>query len=161
MPEAHVQDITRVIQLALAPAFLLSGIAALLNVFASRLARIVDRSRVLENRAHPGDDDSTELEVLQQRGELVRWSLTFATGAALLVSLVIGVAFLAFLLQANFSMLVAGFFVGAMGALTIALMFFLREVTLAVGSMELLLPAAIRRARRRRQEPDEGPLGGA
>jgi hypothetical protein len=40
-------------------------------------------------------------------------------------------------------------------------MFFLREVTLAVGSMELLLPAAIRRARRRRQEPDEGPLGGA
>ena len=42
MPESHVQDITRVIQLALAPAFLLTGVASLLNVFTARLARIVE-----------------------------------------------------------------------------------------------------------------------
>jgi hypothetical protein len=56
-------------------------------------------------------------------------------------------------------MLVAGLFVGAMAALTLALGLFLREVTLAVGSLEAWLPAAIRRARR--TEDDDGPLGGA
>ncbi len=163
MPETHVQDITRVIQLALAPAFLLSGVAATLNVLASRLARIVDRTRVLESRGDAVADLSSELEVLQRRGQIVRWALTFATFAALLITLVIGVAFLGFLLQVNIALVVAALFVGAMGSLTVALTFFLREVTLAVGSLEALLPAAVRRARARRDRdtPDDGPLGGS
>ncbi len=164
MPESHVQDITRVIQLALAPAFLLTGVASLLNVLTARLARIVDRTRVLETRREPDEAVSSELEVLQRRGEIVRWSLTFATGAALAVSLVIGVAFLGFLLGVNLSLIVAGLFVAAMAALTIALGFFMREVTLAVGSLEALLPSAIIRTRRRRRdgEPDDDtPVGRA
>ena len=164
MPESHVQDITRVIQLALAPAFLLTGVASLLNVFTARLARIVDRTRVLETRREPDEAVSSELEVLQRRGEIVRWSLTFATGAALAVSLVIGVAFLGFLLGVNLSLIVAGLFVAAMAALTIALGFFMREVTLAVGSLEALLPSAIIRARRRRRDggpDDDTPVGRA
>ncbi len=119
MEESHVHDIARVIQLALAPAFLLTAVGSFLNVFANRLVRIVDRTRVLESRAVPGDDASVELEVLQRRGQLVRWSLTLGTGAALLVSLVIGVAFLGFLMQANVSFAVAGLFVTAMAALTL------------------------------------------
>ncbi len=165
MPESHVQDITRVIQLALAPAFLLTGVASLLNVFTSRLARIVDRTRVLESRGDADGDVAEELVTLQARGEIVRWSLTFATGAALLVSLVIGVAFLGFLLQANLSVVVAALFVLAMASLTLALAFFLREVTLAVGSLEALLPSAILRSRLRRRpasgDGDDAPLGGS
>src|SRR5512137_944455 len=101
MQESHVHDIARVIQMALAPAFLLSAVGALLNVFANRLARIVDRTRVLEGRADPGAESFEELAVLRRRGGLVRWAITMGTGAALLVSLVIGVAFVGFLLQAN------------------------------------------------------------
>lgn len=160
MPESHVQDITRVIQLALAPAFLLSGVASLLNVFTSRLARIVDRTRVLESRQDPDGEVVEELVVLQSRGEIVRWSLTFATGAALLVSLVIGVAFIGFLARMNFAMIVAGLFVAAMGALTLALGFFLREVVLAVGSLETLLPRAVVRSLHRRDDDgDDEPRG--
>jgi hypothetical protein len=161
MEEAHVQDIARVIQLALAPAFLLTGVASLLNVFANRLARIVDRTRVLEGRSDPGADDAAELEILRRRGELVRWAITAGTFAALLVSLVIAAAFLGFLLRVNFALGVAAFFVGAMLALTLALGLFLREVTLAVGSLEAILPSALRRARRRRDPDEDGPLGGA
>jgi hypothetical protein len=157
--ETHVQDIARVIQMALAPAFLLTGVASLLNVFATRLARIVDRTRVLEVRLEPGGDSREELEVLRLRGELVRWAITMGTGAALFVTLVIGVAFVGFLLQVNFSMVVAGLFVGAMAALTMALGFFLREVTLAVGSLEAWIPMAVRRSRR--EDHDDAPLGGA
>jgi hypothetical protein len=160
MEESHVQDIARVIQVALAPAFLLTGVASLLNVFVNRLARIVDRTRVLEVRVEPGGDSPAELEVLRLRAELVRWSITMGTGAALFVSLVIGFAFLGFLLGMNFALVVAVLFVAAMTALTFALGLFLREVTLAVGSLEAWLPSAIRRSRRHRAD-DDAPLGGA
>ncbi len=161
MEESHIHDIARVIQLALAPAFLLTGVASLLNVFATRLARIVDRTRNLEKRVETGGESPAELEILRRRGELVRWAITMGTFAALFVTLVIGIAFVGFLLKVNFSMAVAGLFVAAMAALTFALGFFLREVTLAVGSLEAWLPGAIRRARRRREEEDDAPLGGS
>lgn len=160
MEESHVQDIARVIQVALAPAFLLTGVASLLNVFVNRLARIVDRTRALEVRVEPGGDSPAELETLRHRAELVRWAITTGTGAALFVSLVIGFAFLGFLLGMNFALVVAGLFVAAMAALTLALGLFLREVTLAVGSLEAWLPSAIRRSRRHRDD-DDAPLGGA
>jgi hypothetical protein len=160
MEESHVRDIARVIQMALAPAFLLSAVGALLNVFANRLARIVDRTRALEGTTGPGGHASRELAVLKRRGELVRWAITMGTGAALLVSLVIGVAFVGFLARMNFSLTVAGLFVAAMAALTLALTFFLREVVLAVGSMEAILPRAVVRSLHSR-EGDDGPLGGA
>jgi hypothetical protein len=161
MEESHIHDIARVIQLALAPAFLLTGVASLLNVFATRLARIVDRTRSLEKRVETGGESPAELEILRRRGELVRWAITMGTFAALFVTLVIGIAFVGFLLKVNFAMVVAGLFVAAMAALTFALGFFLREVTLAVGSLEAWLPGAIRRARRRREEEDDAPLGGS
>ena len=161
MEESHVHDIARVIQVALAPAFLLTGVASLLNVFVNRLARIVDRTRALEIRVEPGGESPAELEVLRLRAELVRWAITLGTGAALFVSLVIGFAFLGFLLGMNFALVVAVLFVAAMTALTFALGLFLREVTLAVGSLEAWLPSAIRRSRRQRSDEGEGPLGGA
>jgi hypothetical protein len=146
MDEAHVHDIARVIQLALAPAFLLTAVGSLLNVFANRLVRIVDRSRLLRRTSGGPDGEpegaaEDELVDLERRGRLVRWSLTLGTGAALLVSLVIGVAFLGFILRVNFARLVAVLFVTAMGALTLALGFFLAEVTLAIATMERVLAA--------------------
>src|SRR5512136_1168672 len=146
MEESHVHDIARVIQMALAPAFLLSAVGALLNVFANRLARIVDRTRALEGRVDRDTGSQPELATLRRRGELVRWAITMGTGAALLVSLVIGVAFVGFLAKVNFAMIVAALFVAAMGALTLALGFFLREVVLAVGSLETILPRAVVRS---------------
>ncbi len=160
MEESHVHDIARVIQVALAPAFLLTGVASLLNVFVNRLARIVDRTRVLEVRVESGGDVPRSSRSSAYRAELVRWAITMGTGAALFVSLVIGIAFLGFLLGMNFAMMVAGLFVAAMTALTFALGLFLREVTLAVGSLEAWLPNAIRRSRRHRGD-DDAPLGGA
>jgi hypothetical protein len=59
----------------------------------------------------------------------------------------------------NFAMVVAGLFVAAMGALTLALGFFLREVVLAVGSLETLLPRAVVRTLHRHDEDDDEPRG--
>ncbi len=155
MEDPNVPDIARVIQSALAPAFLLSGVAALLNVFGNRLARIVDRTRALERQPELDADAREELEVLGRRGRVVRSALIMGTAAALLVSLVIAVAFLGFLLRMHVAAAVAGLFVAAMAALTLALGFFLREVVLAVGSLESILPRAVVRTLHARDTRDD------
>jgi hypothetical protein len=167
MDESHVHDITRVIQLALAPAFLLTAVASLLNVFANRLARIVDRVRSVQRTAGgpgapPPSSPREEIQILERRARLVRWAITLGTVAALLVSLVIGSAFLGFMLRVNFAKAVAVLFIASMAALTLALGLFLREVTLAVGSLGALLPRPLRPPALRGGLPGEpaGPRGG-
>jgi hypothetical protein len=153
--ETHVQDITRVIQLAVAPVFLLTAVGSLLGVFANRLARIVDRSRALESRhASLGPAEqraaAAERRVLEMRARVVRWAIILATTAALQVCLLIAFAFLGFILKSDFSRVVAALFIGAMAALTGALACFLREVLLAIGALGYsLLPFV------RRREPGE------
>ncbi len=148
--ESHVQDITRVIQLAVAPVFLLTAMGSFLAVFSNRLARIVDHSRVLDNRlANLGPSEREELEAerrtLDRRRAVVRWAIIFATTAALLVCLLIASAFLGFILRADVSRVVALLFIGAMAALTGALTFFLREVLLAIGMLGFVTPFGRRR----------------
>ncbi len=148
--ESHVQDITRVIQLAVAPVFLLTAMGSFLAVFSNRLARIVDHSRALDGRlASVGPPEREELEAerrtLDRRRGMVRWAIIFATTAALLVCLLIASAFLGFILRADVSRVLALLFVGAMAALTGALAFFLREVLLAIGMLGLVPPFGRRR----------------
>jgi Protein of unknown function (DUF2721) len=86
--------ISHAIQLAIAPVFLLTGIASLLGVMANRLARVIDRARMLE-RDWPALDPRareaarSELVCLERRRRLASWSINFCTAAALLVCLVV------------------------------------------------------------------------
>lgn len=136
--EPHVADIARVIQLAVAPVFLLTALGTLLAVLGTRLGRIVDRSRVLLDRL-PGIPDASraelreELALLWRRRHLVNLAITSATVAALFVCLLISWMFIGFMLRRDFSLLVALLFVFAMGAFVVALLLFLREILLAVG----------------------------
>jgi hypothetical protein len=76
------------IQVALTPVFLLSGIAALLNVFAGRLARVADRLdnlTVQSRHAEPGGaaEFAREIENLHQRSVAMDWAVVLASvGAA-------------------------------------------------------------------------------
>ncbi len=65
-------DVARIIQLAVAPVFLLSGVGVTLTLFTNRLARIVDRARILEDRLaeDPHVDLHEALAVLAQRAPL-------------------------------------------------------------------------------------------
>src|SRR5690606_490604 len=99
MPTTIPNDIVDIIQLAVAPVFLIAGIGALLNVMTARLARVIDRSRVLENliRTAPEgevlDEHMVELHALDRRMKHVNWAIALSTLAALLVCLVIATLF--------------------------------------------------------------------
>ena len=101
--EPHLTDISRVIQLAVAPVFLLTAIATLINSLNARLGRIVDRRRVVQDRLHAlapgaGGDVGHEITQLARRSRLVYYAIFCAVLAALLVCLVVAGAFLGALL---------------------------------------------------------------
>ena len=78
-----------------------------------------------------------ELSILGRRRALVNGAITAATLAALLVCLVIALAFIGFVLNRDFGDAMAWLFVAAMGAFIVALLFFLREIVLTVSSIRL------------------------
>jgi hypothetical protein len=133
---AHTDDIAHVIQLAIAPVFLLSSLGTVLAVLSTRLGRIVDRTRVLLERLEKATDDKrakidVELQLLVRRRGYVNSAITAATVSALLICLLIAVAFLGSLVQLNTGAALAALFVLAMVAYVTALLYFLREVLLA------------------------------
>lgn len=134
--------ISHAIQLAIAPVFLLTGIAGLLGVMANRLARVIDRARHLEERWHELDeatraDAREEFTILEQRRHLASWSINFCASAALLVCTVIVTLFVEEFFQANLKWVAGGLFVFAMMALICGLTSFLREVYLAARTVRI------------------------
>jgi hypothetical protein len=143
--EAHLTDISRVIQLAVAPVFLLTAIATMINALNTRLGRIVDRRRVVQDRLHTrvlGEADSGEREIrlLVRRSRLVYYAIFCAVLSALLVCLVVAGAFLGALLGVDLARTVATLFIAAMLAMIAGLSLFLREVYLAVRAGTLNRP---------------------
>jgi hypothetical protein len=137
-----VEVIAHVVQLAVAPVFLLTGVAALLGVMTNRLARVIDRARLLEARWPQLDEAEQtaargELRILEKRARLSSWAINFCTGAALLVCAVVATLFIDAFLGANLRWLVGAFFVIAMFALIGGLTSFLREVYLATHTLRI------------------------
>jgi len=137
-----VAVIAHVIQLAVAPVFLLTGVAALLSVMTSRLGRVIDRARVIEERwgenevpARPAE--RTELATLARRARLASWAINLCTSAALLVCTVIAALFIDAFLGPNLKWVVGAFFVASMVALIGGLTCFLREVYIATHTLRI------------------------
>jgi len=138
------EDVPHAIQLALAPIFLLTGIAGMLNVMAARLGRIIDRGRRLTNASGSGvvlspDDRTVELRSLEHRRRLAQAAITACTFAALLVCMVIATLFLEALLGLPLKWLAGILFAGSTVSLAIGLGIFLREVHLATRSVRIEL----------------------
>lgn len=137
-----IYDISHVIQLSVAPVFLLTSIGTILGVLSTRLARIVDRARALNDRVETAGEDrmpaiQAEMHTLAARRRLVNLAITFGTIAALLVCVSISAVFAGAMLKANIAVPVALLFITALAAFVAALVFFLREIFLAVRSLHL------------------------
>src|SRR5215469_14722651 len=94
----QIDEIAHLIQLSIAPVFLLTGIGTLLNVLSGRLARIIDRARVLEQRFEAAQPDPSavivnELQILERRGKLIYHAIKLSTSSALLGCIVIAALF--------------------------------------------------------------------
>ncbi|HWA58272.1 MAG TPA: DUF2721 domain-containing protein [Gemmatimonadales bacterium] len=135
--ESSLTTIAHVIQLAVAPVFLISGVGALLAVLTNRLARIIDRARQLDALGPPTPEVRGELTVLTDRATYINRSIALVTSSALLIATLIVVLFLGAFLTLNVARAVGVLFVGAMIALIVGLVTFLQEVRLATRTLRL------------------------
>jgi len=135
--QEHITAISEVIRLAVAPVFLLTAIATLVNAMNTRLIRVVDRRRHLQDRvkdaaANASDDLKRDLALMIRRSRLIYLAILFAILAALLICVVVAGAFLGALVSVDVARAVAVCFILAMSALIVSLSLFLREVYLGV-----------------------------
>lgn len=142
---ANLGDVTHAVQLALTPAFLLTGMAGILNVMANRLARIIDRARVLTDQMASAvelpDAWREEISVLGLRRRAASNAITMCVLSALLICTVVSVMFLEALLDFNLRWLIGVLFMGSTMAIVIGLAFFLREVHLATRNSYKMIPS--------------------
>ena len=133
-------EIAVVIQMAVAPAFLLTGIGAILTVMATRLTRIVDRFRVLNEGKSlfiKKKAKTDELLSLLCRARWTHIAIFLTTVSALLICILIAMIFIATEVSFSLDKYLSILFIAAMSALILGLLSFLREVSLSKGVINI------------------------
>lgn len=141
-PDLSVSTVAEIVRLALAPVFLLSGIGAFLNVCASRLSRIVDRSREIEplllaSRGAEHDRWVADLKVLDRRMSLVSWATGLSVASAVLTCLVVVLLFAANLIRTRMGDAIALLFMASMLTIGAGFSIFLLETTIAARAVRV------------------------
>ena len=151
-PNESISVVAQVIQLSLAPVFLLAGIGALLSMLTLRLARVTDRVRLLEARipsvdADKADDLMAEAHTQWRRIKLIYWAIRLAVASALLICLVVMCLFLGEFVAIDLGTLIAALFVGSMSLISAALLCLLLEVSISTSRMRQRMEHQITQAR--------------
>jgi MFS family permease len=143
-PEAYipVTTVADTVRLALAPVFLLTAIGAFLNVCATRLSRIVDRSREIEplllaSRGREHDRWLGELRILDRRMSMVASAISFSVSSAVLTCLVVALLFAANFVEARLGLAIALLFIAATAAIAIGFAIFLVETSLGARAVRV------------------------
>ena len=143
MAEAsNIGAVAHIIQLSVAPVFLLTGIGTILNVMTNRLGRIIDRARSQEAKLEKCPPEQVpqlhaHLATLSLRAKLIGRAITFCTITALLVCTVIAILFMGGFLRLDIFFPVALLFIVAMILLVLGLLWFLREIFVATARLRI------------------------
>jgi hypothetical protein len=133
-------SILHAIQLAVAPVFMLAAVAGMIGTVATRLARIIDRARELEERLESGTLLNTEaayweLDRLKLRGRICNGSVGLLAVCAMLIGATVMLLFVGETTLPQWERLVPWSFLGAVGIFVLALVFFLVETMLATHAL--------------------------
>lgn len=133
-----INSVSSLIQLAVAPVFLLAAVAGLLNVFTGRLSRIIDKVEKLDNflaSIEDYDEKQRKTKALEERRKFLTYRMNntnkaifFCTSTGLFVALVIVTMFFSALFEFKDSFFVAILFILAMISFIISLLLFLKEI---------------------------------
>lgn len=144
MPSTPLNELIPVLQVAIGPVILISGVGLLLLTLTNRYGRAIDRARQLmgELRELEGADRlrlEGQVEILYRRARLIRLSITLGGLSVLLASLLIIVLFLTALWKLEVGLLISLLFIASMASLSGSLVAFIRDMYLSLGALKLEL----------------------
>jgi hypothetical protein len=137
---AHVATL---IQQALGPVFLISGVGITLSMLTARLARIVDRARTLEDRRESTSDEARiadidqDLRYIVRRTRYINGAIILSTLSAFFTALVVTLLFASAFLPLNVGLFIAVLFVLSLLGLVSSFAMFLVEVRVATRSLRI------------------------
>lgn len=139
-----LHEIIPVLQTAIGPVILISGVGMLLLVMTGRFGRIIDRSRVLSREldsanAKHAENIRAQVAILFRRARCMRLGLALASVSVLLAALLVILIFAAALLEKDCSLLVIGTFSGSLLCLIGAVLAFLHDIHLSLVALKLEL----------------------
>ena len=141
--DTGISDIAQVIQIVVAPIFMLTGISGFLNVMSGRLGRIVDRARIMERRLNvlkkpeALEASEKELKILWKRVRFINRSIELCTASALFICAVVVCLFVGDFWRTDFDIAIVTLFVIGLLLLIFALLMFLKEVQLATKTLQM------------------------
>lgn len=142
MIDYPISDMVTILQTAVSPVILISGVGLLLLTMTNRLGRTIDRARELADESEKADSADRErlkaqLEILWRRARLIRLAIIFAAGCALFGALLVITLFLSFLLGLDAAHMITGIFCVCLLLLVSSLAMFIREVNESLAALKL------------------------
>lgn len=136
------------IQLAITPVILITGLGSLMLTMTNRLGRIVDRTRILAGQARTasGEDrpqTESQLRILFFRAKLVRMAVSLVALSMFVSGLLVVAIFLSALLRIEAGLVLLALFVAAISLLLGALVYFLRDINQALNALGLEVRRAL------------------
>jgi len=141
--DLQTENVAKLIQLALGPVFLISGVGITLNMLTSRLARVVDRARTLESQRESTANDKKlaaideDLRVIFRRARYINSAIALGTTSAFLTALVVTLLFASEFTPMSVGAVIAAMFVASMVCLSISFLLFLVEVRIATKALRI------------------------
>jgi hypothetical protein len=141
--DLQTENVAKLIQLALGPVFLISGVGITLSMLTQRLARIVDRARTLEDQREATSSEKKlatidgDLRVIFRRARYINIAIALGTTSALLTALVVTLLFASEFVPLGVGGAIALMFVGSMAFLSSAFLMFLLEVRIAINALRI------------------------
>jgi hypothetical protein len=144
MPLTSLEKIIPMLQVAIGPVILISGIGLLLLTMTNRLGRAIDRARLLKGELSRRTDEEhaqvlAQVAILYRRARMIRLSITLAALSALLASALIITLFVTALLQWEAGLVASLIFIACMTALFASLLAFIRDINLSLHALRLEL----------------------
>jgi hypothetical protein len=145
-------DLLSMIQLAITPVILITGLGSLLLTMTNRLGRIVDRTRILAGQVRGAQGNETErahleaqLRIIYRRAGLVRRAVSMASGSMVCSCLLVVVIFAKGLTGVSLTWLIVTLFMMSLGCLLVSLVYFLRDIQVSLSALGLEVDRALRR----------------
>lgn len=145
MQTLSVAQLIPVLQTAIGPTILISGVGLLLLTMTNRLARTIDRARIIARELPTSSDGDRakgveQLRILWRRARLIRLAIALASTSALFAAILIIVLFVTALLQIDSAWLICALFIICLACLIASLMAFIRDINQGLMALRLELP---------------------
>ena len=144
MLDTSIHQLIPMLQTAIGPMILISGVGLFLLTMTNRLGRLVDRSRQLKTRLMEANGAArvaieAQLNIFVERGRILRKAIALIMISAFIAAILIIVLFFSALFEFRDAWLIGALFVASMVCLCYSLLLFIKDINRSLSALKLEL----------------------